>query len=603
MNRFIKALGSLLLAGVVAACGGGGGSAGGTGGGGTTGPDPTDPVAVQTAKVADFAVFTDKTTIANNGTDSALLTVVTVDANRNVVAGAAVTVNTDRNSLFVPSGTVTDASGKLTGTVEIGGDKTDRDVTVTVTVNGITKRLVVHIGGSKLTLAATPAAPTPGQTVQVTATLVDIGGNPIAGQSVRLGGTIPAVRNQTVVTNAAGQGTFSFTAPATAGAYTITASGSGTQAADLNLTVFSSGSAVPAANIPAGVVGSLAANPNVLAVNAPGSDANKTVLRFLLLDSANAPVKNVRVRFVDLTTGLPAVGASIVGEGSTLYTDASGSVSTQYVSGQNSSPTNGVKIRACYKATDFVDSDFNSLTGDCPGLAHVDTNLTVAGQALAVSIGDDNVLSSQNGTYIKRFAVTVADSAGRAVANAPVDISVDITHYQKGSFGSPTLTLTSVQALGKFEASSMIAVPSLTSNVWCPNEDANRNGNVDPTTVFEIANPELVTNGFTGRGENYNNSKDTNNQPTLEPRKSDILISYDDPTKTTTDASGVLIIRVQYSQRFGSWLAYRVRVTANVAGSQGLAERLFVTDVLKEDLEDGSFLTPPYGSGRCVDPN
>lgn len=586
MNRYIKAFGSLLLAGFLAACGGGGGSAGSTPGDPT---DPTDPTANPTELVADFALYTDKTAIANTGTDFAQLTVVAVDANRNVVPGATVTVNTDQNSVFAPDQSVTGADGSLTGRVQIGGDKSDRDITVTVTVNGITKRVTVRVNGSRLTLAAAPAAPTPNQLVTLTATLLDAGGNPIAGQTVTLGGTIVALRDRTATTNAAGQATLNFTAPATAGIYTITGSASGVQALDLQVQVFASGTAVPNATIPPGVAPSLSASPNVLAVNAPNSTANRSVLRFLMLDAANNPVQNVRVKFVDRTTGLPAVGATIASGDSTLYTDASGSVTTQYISGQNSSPTNGVTVRACYKA-----SDFTSAT-DCPRF--VEVNLTVAGQALALSIGDDNLLSSSNGTYIKRFAVTVADSAGRAVANAPVDISVDITHYQKGDFGTSTLGLSTVPLSLTGAYPSMNTTPDTTAdggNVWCPNEDANRNGNVDPDPVFEAEGAPV------GRGENYNNSLDTNGQPTLEPRKSDILISYDDPTKTTTDASGVLIIRVQYSQRFGSWLAYRVRVTANVSGSQGLAERLFITDVLEADLKNGSFNTPPYGSGRCT---
>ena len=579
MNRYIKALGTLFLAGVLAACGGGGGSAGNTGG------DPGDPGTTDpTERVADFAVFTDKTTIANNGIDTAELTVVAVDGNRNVVSGATVTVNTDQNSVFVPSGTVTDAAGTLTGTIGTGGDKTDRDVTVTVGINGITKRVVVRVSGSKLNLTASTSSPSPGQNVTLTATLLDSGGNPISGQAVNIDGNFPALNDQRVLTNNAGQATLTFNAPAAAGVYSIAATGSGTQAAPFQLTVLSTGSVVPPAVIPRGVAPSLSASPNVLSVNSVGSSANKSVLRFLLLDSNDNPVKNVRVRFVDLTTGLPSVGASIASGGQTLYTDASGQVNTQYISGQNSSRTNGVTVRACYKATDFTSRT------DCPNF--VDATLTVAGQALSVSIGDDNLLQKgTGGTYIKRFVVTVADSAGRAVANAPVDISVDLTHYAKGP-GTTTLALSTVPLDPAAAYPSMTTSPAaFGGRVWCPNEDFNRNGNVDPTTVFG------------GASENYNGSTDSNGQPALEPRKADLIISYDNPTVTTTNASGVLVIKVEYSQSFATWLAYRVRVTANVSGSQGLSERMFVTNFVEGDESNGSFLTPPYGTRSCLAPN
>ena len=250
-------------------------------------------------------------------------------------------------------------------------------------------------------------------------------------------------------------------------------------------------------------------------------------------------------------------------------------VSAQYIAGQNSSPTNGVTISACYSATDPVPPK------PCTAAQSVNATLTVAGAALAVSIGDDNVLSPGPGTYIKKFAITVADSAGKAVANAPVDIVLDLTHYGKSTKwsnpGLPTVP-TSLTADATF-------VPG-TSTVfsWCQNEDTNRNGVAD-------------------LGENRDGSLDANGQPTLQPRRSDMIISYDDPTVTTTNASGILIIRVEYSQRYGGWLAYKVRVTANVAGSQGLAERPFVTNVLLGDVGNGSFLTPAYGVNNCTTAN
>jgi hypothetical protein len=610
MNRNMKALAALLLAAALAACGGGGGSAGSTGtpptGGnpGGTPVDPADPNALATARVADFALVTDKSAVNNTGADTAKVTVQAVDANRNVVPGATVTATSDQNSVFAPDSPTTDDKGTFTGTLSIGADKSDRDITVAVTINGITKRTTVHVGGGRLALSATPVSPQPGQAVTLTANLKDSGGNPIQGVTVTFNSTGAGISNRTATTTSNGDASIAITAPGAAGVYTITATGSGTLAPDLQLQVLAPGSAVPNAVIPAGAAPSLAAAPNVLSVNAPNSTTNKAVLRFLLLDANNNPVPNVRVRFLDLTTGLPAIGASLAAGANTLFTDPSGSVSTQYISGQNSSSTNGVKLRACYSATDLTTTDVDNCRASALGSKFVDTTLTVAGQALSVSIGDDNQLEADDtaGMYIKRFAVTVADSAGRAVANAPVDISLDLTHYAKGPFfGDPRLSLPIVQALGRTEASApngMDGTPDpLGPLSWCPNEDENRNGNVDATTAFRtLAVP-------TSTSENYNGSLDANGQPTLEPRKSDVLISYDNSTVTSTNADGVLVIKVTYSQRFATWLAYKIRVTTNVSGSQGMAERLFVTDALADDVDNGSFNTPPYGTGACRSPN
>ena len=581
MMQFMRILCGLLFAALMTACGGGGGSAGTTNTGGGTG---TTAGGTPTLTVSDFALFTDKTQINNSGIDKAQLTVLAVDANRNVVSGAKVVVSTDQNSVFVPAGgDTTDGSGKYVGSVAIGGDKTDRDITISVTVNGITKSTSVHVTGSKLTLTATPGTPSPGQTVTLTATLVDSTSNPIPGAVVTVSGTVPGASG-TVTTGLNGQASKAFSAPTAQGVYTISASGNGVLAADYQLQVFTT--AVPVAVIPGGAVPSLAASPNVLAVNSAGSTANRSTLRFLFLDATNSPIQNVRVRFSDITTGLPAVGASITSGSQTLFTDTGGSVSAQYIAGQNSSPTNGVTVKACYSATDFTSAS------DCP--ASVTASLTVAGQALAVSIGDDNLLGKGSGTYIKRFAITVADSAGRAVANAPVDISVDLTHYGKGLFTAPYVDSsgnTSTFSLSFVPISLTAAYPSLSTDaaatgqrIWCPNEDTNRNGNVDS-------------------GENVNGSIDSNNQGTLEPRKSDLLISYDVPDVTTTNSSGILVIKVEYSQRFATWLSYKVRVTANVAGSQGMAERLFVTDFVEGDDKNGSFLDAPYGIHSCLAPN
>lgn len=582
MMKLMKLLGGVLLAGALAACGGGGGSPGATpGNGGANGPSPT-------SKVADFSVLFNKTTLTSGGTDSAIVTVVAVDSGGNVVSGATVTVASGVGTIFTPAGgATTDNTGTYKGSIALGSDKSDRTINVSVSSNGITRNTTLIVTGSKLTLQASPTSPSPGQAVSLAMQLTDGSGAGIPGAVITLGGSVPGLAGTQRTTDANGKATLGFNAPTASGIYQISAVGNGVSSGDYQLQVFST--VIPPAVIPAGVAPALSASPNVIAANSPGSSTNRSTIRFLMLNAQNGPVPNVRVKFVDATSGLPVVGSSLANAGVTLFTDASGSVSTDYVSGQNPSPTNGVQIRACYSANDFASAS------DCPN--SVLTSLTVAGQALAVSIGNDNLITKGEGTYIKKFVISVGDAAGKPVVNAPVDISVDLTHYGKaGSTASGTTTFngvpTSLTGSSSFnvDASTSTGTGTATTTAtfvftWCPNEDTNRNGFVDP-------------------GENVNGTVDSNGQPTLEPRKSDLLISYVDPTKTVTDAAGLLQIQVQYSQRFATWLAYRVRVIASVQGSQGINERLFVTTFQEGDQVNGSFLLPPYGSNpSCTAPN
>jgi hypothetical protein len=46
-----------------------------------------------------------------------------------------------------------------------------------------------------------------------------------------------------------------------------------------------------------------------------------------------------------------------------------------------------------------------------------------------------------------------------------------------------------------------------------------------------------------------------------------------------------------------------VRVTTNVAGSEGTDTKSYITTLVDGDETNGSFLTAPYGANRCVDSN
>ena len=527
-----------------------------------------------TRKVSNFVMLLDKSTLPNAGTATVKLTVVAVDVNNNVVPGAAVSVSTNANSIFTPAGTQTDAQGQFTGTIALGADQTDREVLVSAVINGISRQTTFQITGSAIELTVTPSLLSPAGTSTLNARVLDGAGAPIVGKPVVFSGDIAGVAGRQVNTDINGKVSISFTAPVAVGSYLVKAAASGVTK-EISVQVGSS-AVIPAAVIPAGAQPSLSAIPNVVSPNAVGSTSNQAQLRFLFLNAQNQPVPNVRVRFEIQSTGLGSFDSSISTGATTVYTNASGVATAAFVPGSTGSPTDGVIVRACYQAAEF--------TSAVQCVSSVTVRLTIAAQALAVSIGNDNLLTPGPGTYIKQFVVTVADAAGRAVAGAPVDISLDITHYGKGTFGQAITFPLNIGDANTYVPDATTTPQAFAARVSCINEDFNRNGFVDP-------------------GENVNGSLDSFGQPTLEPRRSDIILSYVDAAVKTTDSRGILLIKVEHSQRFSTWLSYRIRATTSVAGSQGSAERAFVTTFLEGDEPNGSFRLPPYGTSSCSSPD
>lgn len=551
--KFLKALGGLLLAGSLMSCGGGGGSPGDTGSGTPGGGDTPPPV------TANSIIFTlSKNELTNSGSDTVDLEVTALDANNNPVVGATAQISVN-SGVYTPDSNVTDAAGQVTGKISIGANKSNRTITATINVGGQTATASIPVIGSAITLTAVPATPAPGQTVRVDIKVVDVNGTGVPNVPVTLSGSLGL--NTTVTTDATGTAIANLgAAPAAGGSYTVDASALGVTATRLVQVVTGGGGGIPDA---VGVITSanLSIVPNTIAPNQPGATTNKATLRARFLDGGNAAVQNVRVRF---QIEAPALGGGeqITSGTGIVYSDVNGEAVADYVAGTRSSPTNGVKIRACYAATDAALAG-----GACPTFR--DATLTVASQPLSITLGDNNLLERGNNslTYIKKFDVAVADSAGNAVGNASVSASVDITHYGKGQF------------LGAYPVRPPTAATPIdnTQNpggarVWCRNEDTNRNGSLDA-----------------GEDINLNNE--------IEPRKADVILSF--INGNTTAANGRMTIQVEYPQNVATWVAYTVRVTTNVAGSEGTDAKTYVTTYIEGDQTNGSFLIAPYGANAC----
>lgn len=575
------------------ACGGGGAEpVPGSGGGGGT----TSPVA------ANLILQLDKTTVGNSGADQVKVTVTVTNANNNVVAGTAVSVSADADTLVIADSEKTDDKGRLTATVFVGSEnRSNRTVTVKAASGSLTKDAKFEVIGAKLKATAVPSVIEPGISGKLIYQLVDVNGNPMPRQAIKVEGPNSALSGSGQ-TDANGSYSFSYMAPSTAGDLQFTAAAGGVSQV-ATVTVASSGNNV-IPDVPAGAIksASVEASPSVVTVNT-ASTTNQAAIRALFVGSNNAPIRNVRVRF-DLAGDINNVGGSFSTGSSVVYSDSNGEATAAYIPGTRFSPTDGVTVRACYG---YKDSDLAN--GACPNQATV--KLTVVSEAISVSVGTNNLLLTNTLTYAQDFVVTVVDSAGRAKADVLITPSLDLLRFGKGQWVfdavakawklAPTQYFEngSTGALWYLEdpissddrALDPTGAPEISPEAACWNEDRNRNG------VLEAEEDS--------RSIAYSKTSGGNGNSKLDPAKSDVTINVVGSDRT--DANGQVVLRIEYAQNLGSWLEYKLLVSASgVAGTEGRAtwtNRLQVPAAALKQETEPAFVKSRYGvEAGCNNP-
>ncbi|RZT95116.1 carboxypeptidase-like regulatory domain-containing protein [Rivibacter subsaxonicus] len=540
---------ALAGAALMAACGGDGdgGCSLYTGGSGNS-CGSTAPTA------ANLIIALDKSSVANTGSDNVVATITATDANNNTVSGAGVLVTADAGAVVASSAATTGTDGKLTATVSIGADRSNRTITITAKSGSVTNTATFQVSGARLTGTLVPAVVAPGAGGQVQYRLVDQSGSPMANQSITVtaaGLTPPEV---TASTGTNGEYVYAYTAPATSGSFTVTASAGGV--GDSQSVQVQTVSTIPPVTATI-TSASVSANPSVVGVNTTSAPtANRSEIRALFLGANNLPIPNVRVRF-DLDSDVNSIGGTFSTDTSMVYSDANGLALSSYIPGTRSSPTKGLTVRACYSETDFA-------VGACPNWTTV--ALTVTAEPLGVSIGTNALISSTNDNllYVKKFIVQVVDSAGRAKADVDLAVSVDLPRFRKGSYIAGTD--------GWIQNETSV----------CDSEDVNRNG------VLEAG-------------------EDINGNGSLQPGKSDVSVML---LQTKTRADGTAELQIQYPQSFGSWVDAVVTVSASgVLGTEGRTTAVVApvpvdaTSVKNKDVPP-AFVTSPYGiQAGCANPN
>ena len=563
----LKRLASLLLISFVVACGGGGGESGTSPFDPSTGPTTGTTV----SPTADLIVQLSKSSVANTGSDSVIITTTALDAARSTIAGAKLVVGADSDSIVTTAASVTGADGKLQSTLTIGANRANRVITLTVTSGSVSKTATVQVFGAKLTGTLAPSVIEPGKAGKVQYRLIDQAGNPMFDQDIHVVAAGLSPVEATGKTGVNGDFEFAYTAPAAAATYDVSATAGGSS--DSQSLQVQAASTIPsvAATIASA---SVSASPSVVGTNLVNVSTNRSEIRALFLGSNNLPIKNVRVRF-DLDGDLASIGGSFTTGTTTLYSDVNGVTTTSYVPAARSSPTNGVTVRACYYKSDAEAAadpyDASGKVTVCANASRV--TLTVTSEPLGVSIGTNELIIVNELTYVKKFIVTVVDSAGVAKPDVNIAVSVDLPQYRKGYYDFVGDRWVKILVPG---------VPVIGDKAVCPNEDTNRNG------VLETG-------------------EDTNGSGRLDPGKSDVSVSL---LQTKTRSDGTVELQLQYAKSFGSWVDAKITVAASgVSGTEGRATYLVApvpvdaASLKNKDIAP-AYAVSPYGfTPSCTNPN
>jgi len=566
MSRFWKAGVALVLVALLVACGGGGGSAGSC----VFSCDGSTPG----TSASDLTLVLSSASVGNSGSDTVTATVTAVDANRNIVSGAKVVFSTDdANAVVTPTGTLTDTAGTISALIGIGANKANRTITVKAVSNGISKSATLQVSGAKVIATFVPTVVPGSKGNEIKYLVTDVNASPLTNLAIAV--SAPGLTSAAGVTDSTGVFNFTYDAPAVAGLLTVTAEVAGVTN---QISINNQTTAIPDAAGPA--AGSVFAAPNSVKVNiSPGSTTNQTQVRALFMAAGNVPVANIRVRF-DLANDVNHVGGTFGSGDNMLYSSVDGTVSTSYIPGTRSSPTDGVTVRACWNYTDFP-------IGACPNISTA--TLTVNAEAISVTLGTNALISEGAAklTYIKQFVAKVVDSAGNAVSGATITPVIDIVSV----IGTTPQPLT--------DPSYMKGTWVLGSSAWIRPDSAQVNG--VGGLAATCSNEDLNRNGVLDSGE------DINGNGKLEPRKADISVTMVNGSKT--DADGQAVLQIEYPQNVATWDFYTLTVTASgVSGTEGKSSFSGVlpapASVFTNTSSDPAFRVSPYGTAQlCSTPN
>lgn len=640
------------------------------GGGGNTITDPDGGGGTSEAAVVQVVSSSTQLNSDVSNAETVEITAIVKDANNVLLADAPVTFGATNNGSLAVTAATTDQSGRATARLSNGNDLSLRTISVGVTSGSASGAVVVAVVNTAITvncpaetlslgasdtcniivkdskgagIAGVPVAvvSSSGNTlssanlttgvgggVAVTLTATQAGPDTITASSLGATGvdtvTVPGVAgNNFSVTTPAADGTNvplgtsqQITATWTVGGapqngQTITFTSTRGTLSSATATVVGGQASVTVSSTTAGVATVTASTPTGLqatrqlefVATQPATidlqaepftvrTSSQAQLTAVVRDAIGNLVKNQIVSFQIVLD--PTGGSIAVAQGTT---DSQGRVVSAYTAGLASSAVNGVQIRATVLGTSPAVSD--------------DVSLTVAGQALAISLGTGNELfEPTSATFAKEWVIFVTDADGNAVANKPVQVSIRSVNYRKGLLvvgncggddcwvkAGPPLTPAQGAEQACTDEDSGIG-PNATGalNGILDTIDLDSSGTIEPNETEDFNNSGLLEAGNIALVAAV-----PSNAPSNNPCSS--AGSQGQAATVTTGNSGTARVCVFYPQNYNLWLDVRIAARASVAGTEFSKSQTFELEALADDLNDTDASPPgrvsPFGLGTC----
>ncbi len=603
----------------------------------TTTPTPTPgpggtPV-TPSAPVASLQFLVSSPQLLSAGAQDVILTVLAKDADNNFVSGAPVAFSASSGGIKVTQGT-TDDSGAASARLSLGGDPSNRTITVTATSGTLIATNKVVVTGTAITFngsksvvmgkaakwsiflkdsagkgipnAAVTVTSAKGNTLALSSTVTDILNKPVtdANGAATLDITAVAAGADTITATAAGtsgqstltvdSSNFAFTTPANATevslgtAQSVTVRWLANGAAQAGKTIsfsasrgtLSSPTAVTDGSGDATVsISALSAGPSVITAKTPGGTASTDLTIEFVATTVNSITVQADPAVISTNGDTSTITATLRDVNNNLVKNKTVKFSVFDVSGGNISPNEAVTDSFGRASTTYTSSLVSSAKDGVVVTAIVDgtsvssnVSLTVGSKSLFIALGTGNTIIVEDATrYRLPYSVLVTDAAGSPVKNAQITLSLIPYEYYKGvNTAIYSLSFIRWEASANRNVVYIPATPPLP--IACQNEDVNLNG------IFDSAV-----------------DSDTNNNLRLEPGN----IATVTPRNATTDENGFARIDIIYAKEYAQWVTLSLEARASVSGSEALTRASLTLPGLGTDFSDATVAPPgkisPFG--------